>query len=304
MAFIKGMCLIIPLLLMSAALKLMLPFSCNSVPCIEPFTNKGDRPVFYFLGTSRVQRSISPSILKADLPEYDFVNLGLSSNSFLYACQAASNLMDDNSGKKIIFIELTGLAFTPPESYYYQITLQDVAEVFKQHMAARWTSKDVREFLFFSFSIHADIKKTIYPRFNLKAGASTGFLEDSRESGTLDAMLTPKSFTVKTEISPEMLNMYLKAIDSLTKQAEEKGHVIHFILPLMIFEESEFNVDMSVFAELPEEMKWTYSDEFLSNMYNRRYLADRLHLNSNGAAVYSHELSDFIRKRFTVSSKN
>jgi hypothetical protein len=304
-AFLKGMFFVIPLLLISVGFKLMQPYSCTSVPCVEGLSNEEDRTTFYFVGTSRIQRSISPAALKTELPEYNFVNLGLSSSSFLYACQTASNVMKNNSGKKIIFIELTGLSLVPPDSYYYLLTVQDVAEVFKQHLSAGFTSEDMRRLLFFSFSIHGDIKKTIYPRFNLKAGAPIGFLEEKkREAGTLDAMLTPKSFTIKTEISPEILNMYLEAINSLRKQAEEKGNVIQFILPLTIVEENEFNIDMAVFAELPEEMKWTYSNEFLINMHNRRYLADKLHLNSNGAAVYSHELSDFIRKRLAINSNN
>lgn len=302
-AFLKGVCFVIPLLLLSVALKLMPPYTCKSVPCVEALSNEGGRPTFYFIGTSRVQRSISPSTLKADLPDYNFVNLGLSSNSFLYACKAASNLMKNTSGKKIIFIELTGLALAPKNSYYYLLTFQDVAEVVQQHMSVRCTSEDVRELLFFSFSIHEDLVKTIYPRLKPGGEPAFGFLEDGRDSGSLASMLTPESFAVKTRTSPDVFNMYLEVIHNLRKEAEEKGDDIQFILPLMISEESEFAIDMSVFAELPEEMKWSYSDEFLITLYNRQYLSDHLHLNSKGAAIYSHELSAFIRERFAVSSK-
>lgn len=302
-AFLKGMCFVIPLLLISVALKSMLPYSCESVPCVEGLSNEDDRTTFYFIGTSRVQRGISPPTLKADLPDYNFVNLGLSSSSFLYACRAASNVMKNNSGKKIIFIELTGLSIAPPDSYYYLLTVRDVAEVFKQHTSLQCSSEDVRALLFFSFSIHGDIKKTIYPRLKFNAGPAIGFLEDDRDSGSLASMLTTESFAVKTRISPDVLNVYLEVINNLRKEAEENGDDIQFILPLMIPEESEFAIDMSVFAELPEEMKWSYSDEFLITMHNRQYLSDQSHLNSKGAAIYSHELSDFIRKRFDLSSK-
>jgi hypothetical protein len=94
----------------------------------------------------------------------------------------------------------------------------------------------------------------------------------------------------------------MKVIDNLRKEAEKNGDDIQFILPLMIPEESEFAIDMGVFAALPEDMKWSYSDEFLITMQNREYLSDPSHLNSKGAAVYSHELSEFIRKRFAISS--
>jgi hypothetical protein len=211
--------------------------------------------------------------------------------------------MKSNSGKKIIFVELTGMSLLPPDSYYYLLTAKDVAEGFKQHMSVLCSPEDVPGLLFFSFSIHGDIKKIIYPRLKLNAGPSIGYLEEQRESGSLASMLTKESFAVKTMISPDLLNMYLEVINKLRKEAMETGDEIQFILPLMIPEESEFDVDMSVFAELPEDMKWSYSDELLITMHNPQYLSDPSHLNSKGAAIYSHELSDFIRKRFVANSK-
>lgn len=302
-AFLKGMCLVLPLLVISGVLKSMLPYSCTSVPCIDALSNEKDTTTFYFIGSSRVQRSISPSTLKADLPDFRFVNLGLSSNSFLYACQAASNVMKNNSGKKIIFIELTGLSLAPPESYYYMLTAKDVAGVFKEHLRLQCSPEDVRALLFFSFSIHGDIKKTIYPRLNLNAGPSIGFIQEQRDSGSLTSMLTAESFAVRTSTSPEILNLYRDVINNLRSDADKNGDDLQFILPLMISEESEFAIDMSVFAELPEEIKWTYSHEFLNTMYDPQYLSDQSHLNSKGAVVYSHELSRFIEKRFVVKSK-
>jgi hypothetical protein len=119
------------------------------VPCVEGLPYNEDQTTFYFIGTSRVQRSISPSTLKADLPDYNFVNLGLSSSSFLYGCQSASNVMKNTSGKKIIFIELTGLSLTPPDSYYNLLTVQDVKEAFKHHLSVMCSTDDVRALLFF-----------------------------------------------------------------------------------------------------------------------------------------------------------
>jgi lysophospholipase L1-like esterase len=113
-------------------------------------------------------------------------------------------------------------------------------------------------------------------------------------------MLTPESFALKTTISPDVHNVYLDVINDLREEAEEKGNEIQFILPLMIWGQDEFNIDMSVFAELPEALKWTYSNEFLINMHNHQYLSDPSHLNSKGAAVYSRELSDHIKKRFVA----
>jgi len=301
-AFFKGMCFVIPLLLLSAALKLTKPYGCESVPCVIPKSmNETGRTTFYFIGTSRVQRSISPATLKGDLPHYNFINLGLSSNSFLYGCRAASNLMKQDSGRKIIFIELTGLALLPTDSYYRLLTLEDVGEVVKQHLSVRCTPEDVRGLLFFLFSIHGDIKKIVYPRLNLNGEPAIGFMNDARDAGSLEAMLTPARYTIKPAISPDVLAMYMNVIHHLQQEAEEKGNEIQFILPLMIWEESEFIVDMSVFNQLPEEMKWTYSDEFLTRMYTGKYLSDQLHLNTKGAIVYSHELSEFIRERILAS---
>src|SRR5688572_28078280 len=126
-------------------------------------------------------------------------------------------------------------------SYYYLLTPGNVAEVVKQHMAVRSTSEDVRGLLFFLFSIHGDIKKNIYPRLGIHGQSEIGFLEDRRDSGSLQAMLTPERVAIKTKISPDVLNLYRMAINQLSKEAEETGSKIQFILPLMIWEESEFH---------------------------------------------------------------
>ena len=290
------------LLLISMALKLAVRSTCKPVPCLitEPL-HKSDRPIFYFIGTSRVRQSISPAILNINLPDDNFINLGIPKNSFLYSCKAASNLLKHRPGKKMIFIELTRLALMPSDSYYFLLTPEDVREVMKQHLSIQCTSKDISELLFYLFNIHSDIKKSVYSRLNLYSRPEIGFMEDRHSyAGSLNAMLTPKSFTFKTEIPSNKLDAYIKTINELRKEANEQGSEIQFILPLTINNTSEFDIDMAVFAKLPENLKWSYSEEFLKAMHTPQYLADEHHLSANGAIRYSQELSEFIIKRFNV----
>jgi hypothetical protein len=301
-ALLKGLCFAAPLLLISVALKLAFPYACKAVPCHEiPSARENDRPTFYFVGTSRVQRSISPAVLKNELPGDNFVNLGISNSSFLYSCKAASNLLKQRSGKKVIFIELTGLSLAPSDSYYFLLTPGDVWKVIRQHLSIQCTQEDVSGLLFFMFSIHSDLKKVVYSRLDLYGQPEIGFVEGMHDyAGSLHAMLTPESFTMKTTVSPSLLDAYREAIKQLRKEAAEAGSEIQFMLPLTINKTSELHIDMAVFAQLPENMKWSYSGEFLKTMNNRQYLSDKIHLSAEGAIHYSHELSKFIKARFST----
>jgi hypothetical protein len=303
-ALLKGACFVVPLLLISMALKLTFPYVCKPVPCHEiPSTRENDRPAFYFVGTSRVQQGISPAVLKNDLPDDNFVNLGLSNSSFLYSCKAASNLLKQRSGKKVIFIELTELSLAPSDSYYFLLTPEDVGEVIRQHLSIQCTPEDLSGLLFYVFSIHSDLKKVVYSGLNLDSQREIGFVEDLHDyAGTLDMMLTPQSFTTKTSVSPSLLNAYGEIIDQLRKEAAEDGSEIQFMLPLTINKRSEFHVDMAVFAQLPEDLKWSYSGEFLSAMKDRQYLSDAVHLSAEGAVRNSQELSKFIKTRFSAET--
>jgi hypothetical protein len=303
-ALLKALCFSAPLLLISMALKLTLPYACKPVPCYEiPAVGESDRPTFYFVGTSRVRQSISPAVLKNNLPGNNFINLGLSSNSFLYSCKAASNLLKQRSGRKVIFIELTGLSLAPSDSYYFLLTPGDVWTVIRQHLSIQCTPEDVSGLLFYAFSIHSDLKKVIYARLDLYSQPEVGFMEDRRDySGSLNTVLTPESFTTKTSVSPSLLNAYSAIIDQLRKEASEAGSEILFMLPLTVNTTSEFHIDMAVFTRLPEDMKWSYSAEFLQAMNDRRCLSDEVHLGAEGAIRYSQELSEFIKARFGVQT--
>lgn len=295
--FLKTLVFTGVLLLISFAIKLSFPYKRQSKwwhhnKVIEDTT-------FYFIGSSRVQRSISPAILKSTLPNFNFVNLGIGGNSFLYSCQIASQLLQDSSEKKIVFIELSGLSIRPSDAYYFLMSQHDVWNVIRQHLSVECRLSDLSGFLFYMFSIRSDLKKIIYPDLNLYSNPEIGYLPDTKESkASIDGVLNADSFTTQTEISPRLLDAYLDNISKLHKMANRSGSHVIFILPLTIVTASEFNIDMSVFRKLPNHSKWSYSAELMDSMRNSKYLFDDLHLNEAGSVVYSHELSKFIKERF------
>lgn len=296
-AFLKGILFTGVLLVISFGIKLSFPYPHQS-KWLQDSKTKADT-TFYFIGTSRVQRSISPDILKTHLPMYDFVNLGQASNSFLYSCRIASLLLQDTTKTKIIFIELSGLAICPPDSYYLLMREADVWNVISQHLSIQTTPADVGGLLSYTFSLRSDIKKIIYSKLNLYKNPELGYLGAVREfKGPTTSVLTPESFTTRTNISPDLLNAYLHNINQLQREAARTGSQIIFILPLTIDKMDEFTVDLSVFAQLPDNSKWSYSNEFMRTMKNQKFLFDEAHLNEIGASQYSYELLKVIEKRF------
>lgn len=299
-SLLKGVLLILPLLMVSLLLKVAVSHSCKSGSCLEDYavTNNNLR-TFYFIGTSRVQQSIDPEILKVAVPHNNFINLGISNNSFLYSCKVASNLMKERPGKKVIFIELTGLALPPSDSYYLLLHTTDVVDVIQQHLSIQCTTEDVSGLLFYMFNIHSDLKKVVYASMDIYSEPEIGLMKNNRDyAGSMEGLLTPQSFAIKPRIDSTIPDAYLDIIDQLRKEAEETESEVQFILPLTIVNASEFDVDMSVFTQLPDDLKWSYSEEFLHDIKNQQYLSDEHHLSYRGAVRYSQELSKFIGTRF------
>lgn len=296
---LKAVLLILPLLMVSLLLKVTFSYSCKSGSCLEDYARMNKNlPTYYFIGTSRVQQSIDPEILKADLPDNNFLNLGITNNSFLYSCKVASNLMKEGPRKKI-FIELTGLALPPSDSYYLLLHTTDVLDVLKQHLSIQCTTEDISGLLFYMFNIHSDLKKVVYASLDIYSRPEIGFMPNNRTyTGAMEGMLTPQSFAIIPPMDSTIPDAYLAIIDQLQKEAKETESEIQFILPLTIVNASEFDIDMSVFARLPDDMKWTYSTEFLHDMKKQQYLSDEYHLSYAGAVRYSHELATFIGTRF------
>lgn len=294
-ALLKGMVFAGTLLIISLIIK----FSFARQPVSLSHGRSITDTTFYFIGSSRVQRSISPNILKTRFPNYTFINLGVTNNSFLYNCQLASRLLQESKETKIIFIELAALTICPSDSYYFLLSQHDVWSVIRQHLSIQHTPADIQSLLFYMFSLHSDIKKIIYPELNLYGNPELGYQAGNREfKGSVTNIITPESFAIKTKISPSLLNAYLENINRLDSIAARNHAQIIFIFPLTISKTSELNIDVSVFAKLPESSKWSYPVEFMTAMRNEKYLFDDFHLNEAGANQYSYELSKFIKKLF------
>ena len=71
---------------------------------------------YYFIGSSRVQKSIDPNILSKAVNGKSVFNLGISNSLFLSNCFLADFVMEQK-GEKIIFIELSALNEHFPKSY-------------------------------------------------------------------------------------------------------------------------------------------------------------------------------------------
>jgi hypothetical protein len=297
--FLKATAFLAALLALSLTVKFFFPSSGSSdLESAFASANHGNGRTFFFVGSSRTRESIAIALLKVEFSDDTFVNLGLSSNSFLYSCQAASNVMQTTQGRKVVFIELAGLSLVPPRDFYKVMNTSDVDEVIVQHLSVRHSPQDLLEFVYYAFNIGEDLRRIFYPRLGIDRleTADSNVLRELRKGKP--AIPSPERLSTISAIEPAIMNLYKNSINSLMTLAEHTGSQVIFVLPLAISENDELQIDMSVFSSLPAENKWQYTAGFLRSMDDSKYFADESHPNQAGATVYTRELLKFIRHRF------
>lgn len=292
-----GYCLALSALLVSYIVVIeMSPISTIAENNLFKYTRIDNKaPKVLFIGSSRVQCSVNPGILKAQLPEYDFYNLGMANSSVLYNCQLAHKLIPSLPQKSIIFIELSDLSILPPANFFYFNSYADLYNLTKQKFSLNFELNDIEKIGMSMVDIRAHIKLATYPQASLFK--EVGFLKrNGLFKGNTGAFVNEQEINQSGDaLTPSQKNC-LSILGNLVENARKRQIKIVFMPSLTIRKASERKYVLPIFNKIRPSDKWTYSDNFLGKIADTKYLYDLNHLNEQGAELYSLEVVNEIKR--------
>ncbi len=242
--------------------------------------NDALRKNIYFIGSSRIKQSINPHQLKGEMPENNFINLGMGGCSFSYNYILARQIIPLLKPKDIIFIELSGLRINPPNSYFF--SWNDILNVIKSDIAFDLGS------VYKLLLLHDDFKGLFFRKEH--QNQIVGFQADKRKHrGTTSDIVKVSDFVLKDEPLSKRQKVYLDKIKNIIETSKLKNINVIFIQPLMM-SRSEKKIIIPLYRKLSGNYKWIYSQEFISSMDHNFLMTDNIHLNQYGAAIYTQEL--------------
>lgn len=251
------------------------------------FENKSSK--IYFIGTSRVQRSVNTSQLQKALQMKGVYNLGLSSSSFLFNYLLAKKLIEISPPKSTIFIELCGSQPTPPVSYEYFFSETDCINLLKLYFTLNGNIEKIDVIIFHFLSLKKSIKTLFESNLSLKS--EIGYISDSRIfKGSNKAVITLQEVVnVNTQLNA-VQHKYLGIIEELINEGKRKDINIVFFVPTTFKNKKEETFALPIFNKILPENRWFYTPLFLSEIKKTSYLSNENHLNKYGAKIYTEEL--------------
>ncbi len=242
----------------------------------------------YFVGSSRVKRSINEQLLSAYFSD-SVRNLGLTQGTFLTNLIVLEHLAKIQ-GEKIIFVELS--------MFSNKISSELTSASQEADINVLESVKTITD----SYSFHRKLNIYSSTIDQLIHARSIRFREKVQELLTLNssdmrkqlnqAVLSDSSFLKVTDcqiMKQVTFNsaVYWDQINRLNGLFQRSGSRMYFFLPTTFKSEKERQEVLNVFHQIPEEMKLIYSESFLEEITDSRYLLDPNHLNSEGAIKYS-----------------
>ncbi len=293
-------CLILGLLLlvMLGFSKVMSAFSNANANLAEYIEADNHQPKTLFIGSSRMQTSIDTDLLKSEIPQFNFYNLGLSGSSILYNCSLAEKTLPWLAPGSRVFIELSDYRALPPGYFYVFNTHNDLWGILKNRLAI---GADLNEFQSIFFSL-INVKGELLANVNSKRKRTEelGFARwKTTYTGTQNTFVD--SADMQQVAMPLVIwqSRYLALLNELIQKGQQKNVQIVFVLPLNIRAVKDKKELMPIYHAIPEANKWIYTSDFLSSISNNTYLGDFIHLNEKGAKLYTEEL---IRKHNSMMS--
>lgn len=257
----------------------------------------------FFLGSSRIQRSVNSQLIQDSLSTWQVYNVGLLGNTLaqnLYLAQYIKNL----PGDKVVFIELTSYMVNYPETFKTAVEyleLPDFPNSYYKFLekplppSKNYGFLDDFEKAFWNTMIqNQNAIKGIVFREDYNGYDEIGFSPTNRND-----IVTQESFLSQEDLlafasCPLDVNIYGKVNQVLKTQKQNEFKVV-FLLPITCNDKAEFEVKVPVFNKIPKEAKWEYEEQFLQDITNSKYLENKNHLNSLGAYVYSQGLVKYIK---------
>lgn len=295
--------------LISVSLKMIALYRIKNDITFKAFTNyyKVDNGTqnCYFIGSSRIRRSINPKILKDELPDVNFYNWGGSGFAFnnnLIMVEKLSQSQNNN----IMFVEMSRVKFFRSIQYLYMYTFDDVCFELKMYFNNAPFStiedqinilNDIKSFILTIFSISKDVNLVIDPKSFKK---SYGFIADTAVFHGSEYYYLRSVDLLEKSKSAGLKNSYKELIINTIKDVEGKNGRIVFLLPLQFTDSNEKELLLTIFNSIPDQNKLKYSRSFLNKIMNSEYLLDATHLNSKGAELYTHELLGEVKKQLLL----
>lgn len=248
----------------------------------------------FIIGSSRVNLGMDTSVLKNRIKDSRFIIIGLSSNSFLYNSRLAYKIIQKASPGDLVFFELSIAKLLPPNYYLFIYSSTDLVSVVKQYLYSMpLTLFYTGELIRYLFSING-LPGVIQQYIN-RDHPSFGFTSSTvRFQGNTESIITENDLNNLPKSNQKSDFEFNMILQNLIKMAASKKIRLIFVLPVTINRPVEKRIDLINFHSIPNENKWRYSSNFLTKINNVDYLSDPNHLNSFGAALYTHELADFI----------
>ncbi|WP_152537390.1 hypothetical protein [Aquimarina pacifica] len=268
---------------------------------INVLSNPTQDTTYYFIGSSRVQRSINPEIIKKYFKGIDFQNLGISGSTFLGNCILSEHLLKKES-PKVLFIELSPIK---PKLSQHFIHFSTKANLNIFESINTFNSTNSQEQLLFNLNILNDY---LFSRVSLKHdGRDLMQLNKSKKKSTIGFISTDENShnsilpflkyedLETTKYKNENIDIYLKYMSYLEALSKQTNSRVIFFLPVTYKKEKEKNLLIPIYNKLPNHLKLKYSEDFFQEITNSSYLLDKNHFNSKGAEKYTSLLCPIIK---------
>ncbi len=254
----------------------------------------------FFLGSSRIMKSVNPNVLNDSLPDWETINFGMSGNSLaqnLYFAQFLSKM----PGKKVLFIELTKFKSEMPISFTYTAKVLGLPDFPFSYYQYTYVNQDFK-------SKFEHTEKMFWDWITKQQMGIKGLI-----SGEIDQSYKIMGYTPVYESNYPHHDSFITRQDLVTyskgkvdleiwKRIEEiiklqvKGHLkVVFLMPLNYKSKDELALQIPIYSTLPSSLKWEYDDLFLKDIKKAKYLEDRNHLNYQGSLIYSQGLVNYIK---------
>lgn len=247
-------------------------------------------PKAIFIGSSRIQASIDPILLKQQLPQYNFYNLGLSGSSILYNCRLAEKVISKIPSGSLVFVELSDFRLSPSGYFYYFNTHKDLYGITKKRLTLGIDFNELESVFFSLINIRAQLKAS---QSSSKAFLrEVGFIKwKTTYTGREDTFINSKDVINTNKPLSTLQNTYLSILNELIADGKKRNVKIVFILPLNIKGVEKKQELLPIFHAIEKSNKWIYPAGFIRSISFKKYQGDIIHLNEAGAKLYSAELA-------------
>jgi hypothetical protein len=264
---------------------------------LNPFQNANSSAdtSLYFVGSSRVQKSIDPKLLQDHFRNFQVINLGISGGNFLSNCVMAEIVLK-RPGNKVVFIELAPILDELPDGIYRVASQSDFspsgsARAFATDRSYADQSRQMLAILNSELYKSVTIREEVFDILGLDVGKSNsswiGFDPyDKNECDHARSFLTWQEIHEQT-VPPVDLLKYAAMISRLEGLAKMNDSWIVFFLPITVREPVEKGIILPLYRTLPDPMKIEFTPGFLNALSQPVFLGDENHLNRRGAEVYS-----------------